>query len=272
MSEVIDNLRTVTRTAFDRVFGQAIWLESTASAERVTKLIRSLRPQSINKPLVRIGSAGDGGYIVPDLMSQIKALISPGVSTEVSFDLALAKAGVEVYMADASVDGPPIQHPLFNFHKKFLAAYEDDMNMRLDSLVGPAMAKYGDNLLLQMDIEGAEYPVILDASPATLSAFRIMLFEFHDLDRMMSSRFLPIIEATFRKILQSHLVVHIHPNNVAPTRKFGPVEIPPVMEFTFVRRDLVNVVESGSLSFPNKLDADNVSELPPVVLPDMWSN
>ena len=43
-----------------------------------------------------------------------------------------------------------------------------------------------------MDIEGSEYPVILDTPSDTLNKFRIMIIEFHDLDLIFNSQFFEI--------------------------------------------------------------------------------
>jgi len=97
-----------------------------------------------------------------------------------------------------------------------------------------------------------------------------MVIEFHHLDRMFTSFPLRIINATFQKLLRFHHVVHIHPNNVCGSIVRGDVEIPPVMEFTFYRKDRATLVQNQKLDFPHVLDRDNLSSMPTVVLPKCW--
>jgi hypothetical protein len=191
------------------------WFQGAPRVERtehsrITALIRSLRARPAVAPLIRLGPKGDGGYLLPDDLEDIVACVSPGVSTEVGFDEAMASRGIDVFMADGSVEGPPIESPRFHFFKKHFDVVDDDAYVRLDTFC--AGVPEGE-LVLQMDIEGAEWPVLLDATRATLERFRIMVVEFHDLEAMLGAFSFSLIEAVFRKLLQSHSVAHLHPNN-----------------------------------------------------------
>lgn len=250
----------------ERAAGHRFWIERATPRDRALRLIRSLRPISSVAPLVRIGPEGDGGYLVPDDLEGISACVSPGVSTEVGFDNAMADRGIDVYMADASVDGPPTQHVKFHFIKKYLGVVEDEMNTRLDHM-GSLVP--GGDLILQMDIEGAEWRVLLDASSQILSRFRIMIIEFHDLKQIFSQFSFHMIEAVFQKILETHSVVHIHPNNILKPYLFKNILIPSIMEITFYRNDR-KLLTQVPATYPNSLDCDNVPSMPSITLPEIW--
>ncbi len=262
--------RSVAKSALERLSGHKVWLEHASNLDEVRALLRCLAPVSITQPMMRIGSPEDGGYLAPDDLDGVNVAVSPGVSTEVGFDLAMAQRGMEIYMADASVAAPPIEHPRFHFHKKFLDVFEDGENMRLDTLCASIAPEHTGDRILQMDIEGAEYRVLLDASDETLKSFRIMLVEFHYLDHMFAAFPFGLIKAAFQKLLRFHRVVHIHPNNVSGPRVRDNVEIPPVMEFTFYRNDRVVHEADRELCFPHPLDKDNLPDLPGVILPACW--
>lgn len=251
----------------ERAAGFRFWIGHSADRSRVENLIAALRPAGTIAPLVRVGSKGDGGYLLPDDLDGVTACVSPGVSVEIGFDQAMADRGIEVYMADASVEGPPQANERFHFTKKFLDVFEDETHMRLDSLC--ANIPDSGDLILQMDIEGAEYRVLLDADPETLKRFRIMAIEFHDLRDMFGRFSFDLIEATFRKILQTHRVVHIHPNNVARPAEFYDICVPQLLEITFLRKDR-GFSDVRPNAFPHSLDVDNVPECPPLVLPEIW--
>lgn len=258
------------KTLLETLSGHRAWLEPSSDLGEVGALINQLKPVAIHQPLIRMGGVGDGGYLLPDDLEGIVACVSPGVSTEVGFDHAMADRGCEIFMADASVDGPPIDHPRFHFVKKFVDVFEDSQNLRLDTLCAAIGAEHSGDRLLQMDIEGAEFRVLLDASDETLKSFRIMAIEFHHLTRMFAKFPLSLIRATFQKLLRFHHVVHIHPNNVCGPTVRGNVSIPPVMEFTFYRKDRAKLDPSQRLLLPHSLDRDNVQGLSTVPLPECW--
>lgn len=254
----------------ERLCGNRIWLEPSSDLNETRAFIRQLAPVDIGIELTRIGSRDDGGYLVPDDMDGIGGCISPGVSTEIGFDLEMAAQGIPVFMADASVEGPPERHDLFHFFPKFLDVVDDERSMRLESLVGEASLRTQDDLILQMDIEGAEYRVLLDASDAVLRRFRIILLECHHLTRLFGRQNAQLITATFHKLLRHFHIIHIHPNNVCPATRRSDVEIPPVMEFTLIRKDRARTEPRRGLSFPHPLDRDNVSTQSTLVLPEIW--
>jgi len=258
------------KSLVERLLGNRVWLEPSLELDSLEAFISELKPVNVGIPLVRIGSKQDGGYLVPDDLEGLKACVSPGVSTEIGFDLEMAERGIPVYMADASVPGPPVDHDIFNFFPKFLDVFEDEKNMRLDTLCGLMPDAHRGDAILQMDIEGAEYRVLLDASDDTLSQFRIILLECHNLTRLFGRQNSQLIIATFRKLLRHFHVVHIHPNNVCPASQRGGISIPPVMEFTFIRKDRVRSLSRDALTFPHPLDRDNMSNRPSLALPETW--
>ena len=243
-----------------------------ADPEDVRKLIQQLRPANPGIDLVRIGAEGDGGYLVPDDLSGIGTCFSPGVGSVSAFEDALAARGMRALLADGSVDRPPMVGPRVEFQKRFLASVDDSGKglMTLDSWVETAgeAASNGD-LLLQMDIEGSEYEVIHSLSTNLLKRFRIIVVEFHELDRLIRSDCLRWMGGALTKLLRFHRVVHIHPNNCSTAVRYGPVEIPCIMEFTFLRSDRF-VTQGRYKSFPNPLDRPNLENRPDLALPASW--
>ena len=264
------NLRSWAKHNIERLFGYSFVLEPSSNLQDVRTLIRDLVPVPIEQALIRVGGEADGGYIVPDDFGGLTCAISPGVSTEIGFDLEMASRGIPVIMADASVDGPPVNNSKFHFYRKFVDVFEDENHVRVDSLVQSQEVSGDGHKILQMDIEGAEYRVILDLSEDALKSFRIMVIEFHFLDKMFGRLSFDIIRATFKKLLRYHNVVHIHPNNCSKPTKKGDIIIPPIMEFTFYLRNRAAIRADGELTFPNLLDRDNVRHLPSVILPSLW--
>lgn len=259
-------LRSTVATMFPRINTQ-----QATRDEDIIRLVRKLGPLDNAKGLVRFGPAGDGGYLMPDDLDGVGALISPGVSQQCGFDLEIANRGIQVYMADFSVDTPPVKHPNFNFVKKYLDTYSSDESITLDAMLQPTpLYSSGTDLIMQMDIEGAEYRLLHSIKECLLKRFRIIIIEFHNLHQLYWRFQFDFIRSAFEKILQGHNVVHIHPNNCHQPVRRGKFYIPPVMEFTFYRRDRDTFRPGSSLRFPHRLDADNVPGRPSVVLPECW--
>jgi hypothetical protein len=124
------------------------------------------------------------------------------------------------------------------------------------------------DLMLQMDIEGSEYESIINMSDTLINRFRIIIIEFHNLQDLWNSKFFPIANAAFKKILKNHACVHIHPNNNSGIDYRAGIKIPRTCEFTFLRKDRINKT-CYQTTFPHKLDSDNVSG-PTIILPENW--
>ena len=159
--------------ALGRAIGNGMHASVSTDARNVTELIGLLRPWRIDRNLIRVGPERDGGYLLPDDLAGIAACVSPGVSVQSGFDYAIAERGIDVYMADASVDGPALTHPRFHFEKRFFGPVTNAGNTTIEDFCAgiPGFAAGGD-LLLQMDIEGAEYHVVQNMSATLLKRFR----------------------------------------------------------------------------------------------------
>ena len=234
----------------------------------VQALIAQLHPLVTEHPLIRLGSDGDGGYLVPDDLKGIAACFSPGVDNRATFETSLIERGIPCYLADASVDAAPIKGDMVHFCKKFLGVINNETTITLDDWVNTNKPGH-DDLILQMDIEGAEWPVLLNASRDTLRRFRIIVIELHDLERLMDKHAFVIIRATLERLLQDFYVVHNHPNNYGRTVRCRSLVIPRVMEMTFIRKDRVTSTEFAR-AFPHPLDAKNDIDRADVPLPPPW--
>jgi hypothetical protein len=215
-----------------------------------------------------VGPHTDGGYLIPDDLEGIEYCFSPGVDVSSSFENQLADRNIKSFLADYSVEAPSIIRPEFVFDKKFLGAVDRDQFFTLASWKDKYLKDYRGDLILQMDIEGFEYEVILSTPQDLLDQFRIIVIEFHELDRLFDPLAFRLLSACFDKLLKSFYVVHIHPNNVSEVVKREAIEIPRIMEFTFLNKRRVRVTKPR-LDFPHNLDADNSSN-PPLPLPKCW--
>ena len=230
--------------------------------------LQRIYPVTTEHELIRIGPDMDSGYLIPNDLEGISVCFSPVVDVKSTFELRLFDTyNIKSYLCDYSVDAPPITSQGFSFLKKYLNSYENEVNITLENWVD-SVGEDSD-LLLQMDIEGGEYDVITLTDSDFFKKFRIMVIEFHDLDQLFTSSGFRSISSVFDKLLKNFMIVHVHPNNRVKEFKYKSYTIPPLIEFTFLRKDRIKEYQHTQ-KFPHPLDMDNVKKMKPMELPKIF--
>ena len=239
--------------------------------KKLQELIGNLRPIKTEHELIRMGGLNDGGYLIPDDLTNIYACFSPGVDATSSFELSCLDKGMKLFLADASVDG--VGEELigldYDFEKKFIGIKIDEDFLTLDEWVDSKLTHSGEDLLLQMDIEGAEYETLIALSRKLLSRFRIICIELHHIGDWVTASNFKFIELALSNITRTHTCVHIHPNNTGHVTNRGGLDLPNTMEFTFLRNDRIAQRQDRS-DLPHELDIDCIPSLPHLELPKCW--
>mgnify|MGYP001794871491 CR=1 FL=1 len=150
-------------------------------AAALRNLISSLAPVSPSQGLIRLGPAGDGGYLVPGDLAGIEACFSPGVGRTFGFEHDCVELGMQAFLADKSVNRPPAANESLRFVQKYIGATTSTDCMTLDDWVATSLPQSQSDLLLQIDVEGYEYEIFLSMSDRLLKRFRIIVAEFHEL-------------------------------------------------------------------------------------------
>jgi len=245
-----------------------------------TPSLRAYRPRRF-PDLVRVGSAYDGGYVLPrSVVTASQALLSLGVEANWEFEegaLALnpaltvtcvdgttspeiirARALRELGRAAVRLRPVKIARMLkllgrARAFRQFFARHEF-----LPLMVGPtpgpgaatlpellARVRGGDPtrwVLVKMDIEGSEYEAL--AAAGRLGRVAALVIEFHELGRNWA-RF----AATLAALEPDYLVAHVHGNN-----NLGCIpgsSVPETLELTLVHRELVaGILPAASDTYP----------------------
>ena len=250
---------------------QNIFTSKKISDFKVQQILKLIKPQKINIEHVRIGSNNDGGYIVPNDFEDIKFCFSPGVGQILSFEKDLAKKNIKSFLADYSVNIKFDNESLLNFEKKFLGPTTHNNYISLkDWMMTKINYEKETELILQMDIEGDEYEVLHSVEVETLKKFRIILIEFHNLHYLFEDFHHNKMVKIFNKLCEFFICTHIHPNNdVDFIFNSKTISIPPVMEFTFLRKDRAKILNDNPV-IPNKLDQPNNPNKKNITLPKCW--
>lgn len=243
-----------------------------SSKDRLRETLQLLSPWDAGVDLVRFGQQGDGGYLVPSDFEELDAVLSPGVAHDWSFEAEIGdRLDVPSYMIDGSVDQPMGLTPLQHFDRLWLGARTRKSVISLQDWVAEISKRYHGDLLLQMDIEGAEYGVFNACPLSTLRRFRTIVVEYHGLEWI---KFAPALKyrilPTLRKLSIDFEVVHVHPNNCCGTFEVNHVEVPRVLEVTYLRRDRLGHQGTQRARLPHPLDRDCVEGMESIRLPEYW--
>jgi len=210
----------------------------------------------------RLGVNGDGGYVVADLGGKEEdsndiydCYISAGISSEESFSRDfINKYNMNEYNCfgfDGTIGGYPYNYTKkISFFQKNIGGLNDDNHSNLSYLTN----KY-NNIFLKMDIEGGEYPWLLNISEDGLKKFKQIVIEFHGITNDgWNCKYDDKIKC-LEILSKTHYIVHAHGN------VYGPVvnSIPDVLELTYVNKNYFNSVPElnktplpiANLDFPN---------------------
>ncbi len=235
--------------------------------EKIEKFLKKLKIIDSGHKLIRIGANKDGGYLLPDILGQIQYCFSPGVGNSTSFEDHLLKYNIKSFLVDGTIN----YKGKHDFLKKNLNTYNDRKNITLDNWINKKILSNRNNkLLLQMDIEGSEIEIINNSSIDLLDRFKIIIVEFHDFDQIFSLLGLKIYNDLFDKILKTHNIVHIHPNNHSNTFNFLYNEIANINEITFINKKDCKYVKKIKYNLPHKLDFKNDPLLSDIKCPEIF--
>jgi len=262
--------KKIIKKLCEYLLNKNIFTSKKTPNNKVRELLSLIKPRKLNIDHVRIGGNNDGGYLVPNDLKGINYCFSPGVGNIAKFEEEISQRNIKSFLADYSVNFKS-NNPLINFEKKFLGPISNDNYISLkDWLVSKIDYENEKDIILQLDVEGDEYDIINSIDLETLKKIRILLIEFHNMHYILDEFYYIKILKTFSLLSKYFYCSHIHPNNdVDFVIQSKDIIIPPVLEFSFIRKDRVNVIEN-TLSFPHKLDQPNNLNKRDIILPDCW--
>lgn len=200
--------------------------------------------QPIITDVIRVGGPSDGGYFIPNDLEGVTAAFSPGSNGLWNFEKELGEVyQVKSFIIDKAHKAPLNLTKMQSFRPGLLGPANLGEVITLESWVNSSVNLDDNDLILQMDIEGAEYISILATPEYVLKRFRIVVIEFHNLNWLYNyPYFKNCVAPVFEKMLKHFEVVSSTANNAAPTFKILGIDFPQVIEVSFLRKDRVTPV------------------------------
>lgn len=223
--------------------------------ERLLRAARLISPRvPASTQLVRVGGPNDGGYVMADDFHSVGA-ISIGVGPDVSWDQDIARRGIPVAMFDPTIRRLPASVENSRFYRIGVSGVSVDPRFRplseLNRLAG--FPEHGD-LLLKMDVEGAEWGTLDALSSTELQRFRQIVIELHGLSGLLNELTGEQIVRVLAALHESHIPIHVHANNYSRLVRFDNYWFPDAIEVTYLRRD-ISGEDLRLAHLPSELDA-----------------
>jgi hypothetical protein len=239
--------------------------------DQIYVLLSRLHPVSTGFSLVRIGDFNDGGYCLPDDFENSLICFSPGSDGQASFELALRNNyAISSFILDEATKRPLNLPGNIEFDEGWLTPHSSSAGVSLEDWIKSKNISSDKDLILQMDIEGAEYQCLMALSTEALKKFRIIVIEFHYFEKILDSyTFINIFSPSFARLFEHFDVVNTHPNNCCGEIQIGKATFPRVFEVTFHRKDRRRELPKD-LASPSDLNARNIEEIDEVKI--NWSH
>lgn len=188
-------------------------------------------------PKRRIGRWTDGGYAIADIPGiKYDALFAGGVCDDISFEEDFIRYqssnSMPVYAFDGTVNSlpPSTFDSQIQFIKKNIGEFETaDVTNLHDLFFHYTQLAHTANIFVKMDIEGGEVDWIRSLNREHMDTIAQFVMEFHS---PFGAREIDM----FKKINETHLPIHFHPNNVGGTRIHNGVYFPNLFEVTYLHK------------------------------------
>ena len=211
--------------------------KSAKHTKSVQEFISILSPNKFKGDLKRFGGKGDGSYVLPkNIVTPKTYLISGGISDNNEFEIELAKKGVKGIQVDNSITKAPKEHKNLVFKIATLGERDGAQEISLENLISSAPAD--KNLIVKLDIEGAEIAALQHLSEKSLKKINCLVLELHNLSSLVQND--RILQALVKLKNSGLSSVYLQANNGILDYIIAGVLIPDNVEVTFVRKDQVS--------------------------------
>jgi len=240
------------------------------STDDIVETLKKISPISTNKTPIRIGGLSDGGYILLEELLTGTINYSFGVGNVSSFEKDMASRGYTNYMYDHTISPSKLStlwENQFKFKNIGIGAENTNNLKTIETIIKENGHVNKNNLILQCDVEGAEYDIFTNTPQKILKCFSQIIIEYHSLDKCilnlthfkrgrMEYWYYDKMKTTFNVLKENFTPYHVHGNNFRSVFEVKGQAVPEVIEVSYVRNDLVEFNDKKQI-FPTLLDRPN---------------
>jgi hypothetical protein len=252
--------------------------------KHIKKFVKEIKVYDTELTKFRIGNPCDGGYVVlKEIAEQTKDCYSFGIGEDIGFEIDFFNLfpGTSFYLFDPTITSIPKSPKGFNYIFT---------NIGIGNGYGTCNMETQKESLLKVDIEWNEWDAFFHMPYSQLKKFSQILVEFHIVHAEPKQGLTPYFRdfynsvykhvndeifirymAVLNKLNTFFYCYHIHANNSLPITDMDGHMIPPLLEMSFVRKDLVIKAEPTKesfpiegLDFPNKVDRSDIYNYFPI--------
>lgn len=241
--------------------------DSFTTQAEIIEFLNLLRPYHMaSDHKVRVGGDAGGGFVVPSMALKSTAVVSIGALGQAGFDRELAERGALVLQFERAVAATPQVHRNLCFHPLGWGVRDEGELRCLATMMSGIDWDEARVPVLRFDAAGAEWSCLAAASPADLGRFAVIAGQFHGFHNLVNRGAHDEMKAVLEKLRLTHLPVHLHANNATGIRLVLGVPVPPLLEITFVHKDLAVFAGHSTEPIPGPLDRPNMADRPDLCL------
>ena len=234
--------------------GKVSYYDDKVIASKVRDILNLIKPmQPIGHKKCRIGNNGDGGYVMlPPKDDEI--CYSFGIGDHAFWDLDMANRGLKVFQFDGTIQKSPSVHPNIVFYKQNISAVADPAANTVNIEQILYMLDHNDrsDIILQIDIEGAEWDFFDIINPKLINKFSQIIIEFHNLANFSQDRYDQHLKV-LKLINATHQSIHCHFNNFSVYYVNPEFSISNTLEVSYARRSDYTFAPDYS-AYPSEMD------------------
>ena len=228
------------------------WLDATSYSADIKKFFRFFEIASLpTEMLRRVGSLGDGGYLIkmPDWNNLL--LISVGIGENCDFENEIIANGGICLAFDPTIDFLPTGHSEFIVFQRIGLQgnlLEDSSFYKLLSLNDLIGIYCMDSIqdksyrILKLDCEGAEWQSIEKVTNNRISLFDQVIIEFHQIKNISEPNFKHLYLGVAEKLKEFFQIMNINPNNNSEVLWAKDLLVTDVFEITFINKKHINPI------------------------------
>ena len=204
-----------------------------------------LCPKNVKgKTRILLGDKGDGSYVILDDFEDVKIAYSIGIRDIIQFDKALADRGIDVYMYDHTIDKLPYENNKFHWKKIGIGGISERSNniQTLEEMMKENGHLKEKNMILKIDVEGAEWNSLNDVSEKILLQYKYILIEYH-----FRTKRIALFYNILKKINKSHQSFYVHCSPFSHIIIFGNNRICSAIEVSYIIRKGYNFEKDDSI-------------------------